>query len=155
LYGKFYNKRPVATGLDRFFLRCGPIRTGPKRSSYGPLISESVYTGCGCQLPRFEVKNRTRLDFKTLVLWSSPLRSQHSATPPTARPNDNHPAVIRYSAAKPGQKTSQLTITDGRRTIEDPSPTHGSIECWKHSETSVHQSFLRWVRHDCTLLMIT
>jgi hypothetical protein len=67
LYGKFYNKRPVATGLDRFFLRCGPIRTGPKRSGYGPLISGSVYTGCGCQLPRFEVKNRTRLDFKTLV----------------------------------------------------------------------------------------
>jgi hypothetical protein len=68
LYGKFYNKRPVATGLDRFFLRCGPIRTGPKRSGYGPLISGSVYTGCGCQLPRFEVKNRTRLDFKTLVI---------------------------------------------------------------------------------------
>jgi hypothetical protein len=68
LYGKFYNKRPVATGLDRFFLRCGPIRTGPKRSGYGPLISGSVYTGCGCQLPRFEVKNRTRLDFKTLII---------------------------------------------------------------------------------------
>jgi hypothetical protein len=68
LYGKFYNKRPVATGLDRFFLRCGPIRTGPKRSGYGPLISGSVYTGCGCQLPRFEVKNRTRLDFKTLIV---------------------------------------------------------------------------------------
>jgi hypothetical protein len=66
LYGKFYNKRPVATGLDRFFLRCGPIRTGPKRSGYGPLISGSVYTGCSCQLPRFEVKNQTRLDFKTL-----------------------------------------------------------------------------------------
>jgi hypothetical protein len=66
LYGKFYNKRPVATGLDRFFLRCGPIRTSPKRSGYGPLISGSVYTGCGCQLPRFKVKNRTRLDFKTL-----------------------------------------------------------------------------------------
>jgi hypothetical protein len=48
-------------------LRCGPIRTGPKRSGYGPLISGSVYTGCGCQLPRFEVKNRTRLDFKTLT----------------------------------------------------------------------------------------
>jgi hypothetical protein len=68
LHGKFYNKRPVATGLDRFFLRCGPIRTGPKRSGYGPLISGSVYTGCGCQLPRFEVKNRTRLDFKTLSM---------------------------------------------------------------------------------------
>jgi hypothetical protein len=65
-YGKFYNKRLVATGLDRFFLRCGPIRTGPKRSGYGPLISGSVYTGCGCQLPRFEAKNRTGLDFKTL-----------------------------------------------------------------------------------------
>jgi hypothetical protein len=68
LYSKFSNKRPVATGLDRFFLRCGPIRTGPKRSGYGPLISGSVYTGCGCQLPRFEVKNRTRLDFKTLAM---------------------------------------------------------------------------------------
>jgi hypothetical protein len=71
-YGKFYNKRLVATGLDRFFLRCGPIRTGPKRSSYGPLISGSVYTGCSCQLPRFEAKNRTGLDFKTL---SSMLRA--------------------------------------------------------------------------------
>jgi hypothetical protein len=66
LYGKFYNKRLVATGLDRFLLRCGPIRTGPKRSGYGTLISGSVYTGCGCQLPRFEAKNRTGLDFKTL-----------------------------------------------------------------------------------------
>ncbi|KIJ91524.1 hypothetical protein K443DRAFT_114909 [Laccaria amethystina LaAM-08-1] len=55
------------------------------------------------------------------VLWFSPLRSQHSAAPPTARPNDNHPAAMRYSAAKPGQKTSQLTIADGRSTIEDPS----------------------------------
>jgi hypothetical protein len=27
---------------DGFFLRCGPIRTGPKRSGYGPLISGSV-----------------------------------------------------------------------------------------------------------------
>jgi hypothetical protein len=52
---------------DRFFLHCGPIRTSPKRSSYGPLISGSVYTGCGCQLPRFEAKNRTGLNFKTLV----------------------------------------------------------------------------------------
>ncbi|KIJ93680.1 hypothetical protein K443DRAFT_684375 [Laccaria amethystina LaAM-08-1] len=87
-----------------------------------------------CSVPRADV-----------VLWSSPLRSQHSAAPPTARPNDNHPAVtLRYRAAKPGQKTSQLTIADGRSTIEDPSPTHGGIECWKHSETSVHQSFLRW-----------
>ncbi|KIJ96636.1 hypothetical protein K443DRAFT_682126 [Laccaria amethystina LaAM-08-1] len=32
------------------------------------------------------------------VLWSSPLRSQHSAAPLTARPNDNHPAVIRSEA---------------------------------------------------------
>jgi hypothetical protein len=40
--------------------------TGPKWSGYGPLISGSVYTGCGCQLPRFEAKNQTGLDFKTL-----------------------------------------------------------------------------------------
>jgi hypothetical protein len=69
LYGKFYNKRLVATGLDRFFLRYGPIRTGPKRSGYGPLISGLVYTSCGCQLPRFEAKNRTGLDFKTLKIY--------------------------------------------------------------------------------------
>jgi hypothetical protein len=81
LYGKFYNKRPVATGLDRFFLRCGPIRTGPKWSGYGPLISGSVYTGCGCQLPRFEVKNRTRLDFKTLL--TSAFHPRKSTTSPT------------------------------------------------------------------------
>jgi hypothetical protein len=37
-------------------------------TGYGPLISGSVYTGCGCQLPRFEVKNRTGLDFKTLAI---------------------------------------------------------------------------------------
>jgi hypothetical protein len=42
---------------DRFFLCCGLIRSGPKRSSYGPLISEFVYTGCSCQLPCFEAKN--------------------------------------------------------------------------------------------------
>jgi hypothetical protein len=52
---------------DRFFFCCGLIRTGPKQSGYGPLISGSVYTGCGCQLPRFEAKNRTGLDFKTLI----------------------------------------------------------------------------------------
>jgi hypothetical protein len=83
LYGKFYNKRRVATGLDRFFLRCGPIRTGPKRSGYGPLISGSVYTGCGCQLPRFEVKNRTRLDFKTL----SSTDTTTSSSKPPCQPN--------------------------------------------------------------------
>ncbi|KIJ93893.1 hypothetical protein K443DRAFT_643338, partial [Laccaria amethystina LaAM-08-1] len=27
------------------------------------------------------------------VLWPFPLRSQHSAAPPTVRPNDNHPAT--------------------------------------------------------------
>jgi hypothetical protein len=27
---------------DRFFLHCGPIRTSPKRSGYGPLISGLV-----------------------------------------------------------------------------------------------------------------
>jgi hypothetical protein len=45
------------TMKDWFFLHCGPIRTGPKRSGYGPLISGSVYTGCGCQLPCFEANN--------------------------------------------------------------------------------------------------
>ncbi|KIJ96661.1 hypothetical protein K443DRAFT_275981 [Laccaria amethystina LaAM-08-1] len=36
------------------------------------------------------------------VVWSSPFKSRHSAAPPTARPNDNHPAVMRYSAARNG-----------------------------------------------------
>jgi hypothetical protein len=70
-YSKFYNKRPVATSLDWFFLCCGLIRTGTKRSGYDPLISGSVYTGCGCQLPRFEAKNQTGLDFKRLIVVSS------------------------------------------------------------------------------------
>jgi len=36
------------------------------RHGHGQHWSESVYTGCSCWLPHFEVKNRTRLDFKTL-----------------------------------------------------------------------------------------
>ncbi|KIJ91912.1 hypothetical protein K443DRAFT_466905 [Laccaria amethystina LaAM-08-1] len=53
------------------------------------------------------------------VLWSSPLRSQHSAAPPTARPNDNHPAVIlRYRAAKPG-------LSPAKKHHNLPSPTEG------------------------------
>jgi hypothetical protein len=67
-YGKIYNKRPVATGLDQFVLRCGLIKTSLKWSGYGPLIYGLVYTSCSCQLPRFEAKNRTSLDFKTLIL---------------------------------------------------------------------------------------
>jgi hypothetical protein len=56
---------------DCFFLCCREIRTSPKRSGYSPLISGSVYTGCSCQLPRFEAKKQTGLDFKTPI---SPVR---------------------------------------------------------------------------------
>jgi hypothetical protein len=67
---------------------------------------------------------RTDLWFSVLradaVFWSSPLRSQPSADPPTARPDNDNPAVMGYSVAKPDQKTLQLTIADGMNTIEDP-----------------------------------
>ena len=32
-----------------------------------------------------------------VVVWSSSMSSQDSAAPPTACPNDNNPAVMRYS----------------------------------------------------------
>ncbi|KIJ94873.1 hypothetical protein K443DRAFT_109718 [Laccaria amethystina LaAM-08-1] len=41
------------------------------------------------------------------VLWPFPLTSQHSAAPPTARPNDNHPAVMRQGClARPKNITT-------------------------------------------------
>jgi hypothetical protein len=50
------------------------------------------------------------------VLESSPLRSQHSAAPPTARPSDNNVAVMRYSGqARP----KNVTTYDRRRNEYD------------------------------------
>ncbi|KIJ90763.1 hypothetical protein K443DRAFT_686543, partial [Laccaria amethystina LaAM-08-1] len=38
----------------------------------------------------------------------------------SALPDNDNPAVMGYSVAKPDQKTLQLTIADGMNTIEDP-----------------------------------
>jgi len=60
------------------------------------------------------------------VLWFAPLRSQHSAAPPTARPNDNSPAVMRYPVCcRPVSNLGpprNITTFDrrGMSTIEDP-----------------------------------
>lgn len=58
------------------------------------------------------------------VLWSVPFRSQHSATPPTDRLNDNNPVVMQFSICCQARveswthpKTAQLMIGGRMSTI--------------------------------------
>jgi hypothetical protein len=138
-YGKLYNKRLVATGLDRFFLRCGPIRTGLKRSGYGPLISGSVYTGCGCQLPRFEAKNRTGLDFKTLVVsaWkSSPKTGKRPRLDWTKTAKDQKFPGLSKTATTVRSGLRSLTILEILRLTKDLSNRSQLVLVTKHKHNT-------------------
>ena len=81
------------------------------------------------------------------VFWSAPRTSQYSAALPTARPNHDNSAVLRYSMrcqahveSWTAKKPSQLTIADGIRTIEDPKSYPSKL---RMLEASVdHQSSL-------------
>ena len=73
-YGKFYDKKPVRTSLFQSINWSRPVLNGLVSV---PQYLGSVWTGCSCQLPYFDIKNWTEPDLQILVGFTKSPQPKH------------------------------------------------------------------------------